>query len=70
MAIGNMILVLVTRFIVLFRWTALVYIIGFCELTRVARIIAEREFRAFEVFMFSSFPAVSPDPARYAPFPA
>jgi His/Glu/Gln/Arg/opine family amino acid ABC transporter permease subunit len=51
-AIRNMIPALVTRFIVLFMDTSLAYIIGFRELTRVARIIAEREFRAFEVFTF------------------
>jgi His/Glu/Gln/Arg/opine family amino acid ABC transporter permease subunit len=48
----NMIPALVTRFIVLFMDTSLAYIIGVRELTRVARIIAEREFRAFEVFTF------------------
>ncbi len=51
-AIRNMIPALVTRFIVLFMDTSLAYIIGYRELTRVARIIAEREFRAFEVFTF------------------
>ncbi len=51
-AIRNMIPALVTRFIVLFMDTSLAYIIGFRELTRVARIIAEREFRAFEVYTF------------------
>jgi len=51
-AIRNMIPALVTRFIVLFMDTSLAYIIGYRELTRVARIIAEREFRAFEVYTF------------------
>jgi len=51
-AIRNMIPALVTRFIILFMDTSLAYIIGFRELTRVARIIAEREFRAFEVYTF------------------
>jgi len=51
-AIRNMIPALVTRFIVLFMDTSLAYVIGFRELTRVARIIAEREFRAFEVYTF------------------
>ncbi|MFQ5829375.1 MAG: amino acid ABC transporter permease [Candidatus Methylomirabilia bacterium] len=51
-AIRNMIPALVTRFIILFMDTSLAYIIGFRELTRVAKIIAEREFRAFEVFTF------------------
>ncbi|MBI4588279.1 MAG: amino acid ABC transporter permease [Candidatus Rokubacteria bacterium] len=51
-AILNMIPALVTRFIVLFMDTSLAYIIGYRELTRVARIIAEREFRAFEVYTF------------------
>lgn len=51
-AIRNMVPALVTRFIVLFMDTSLAYIIGFRELTRVARIIAEREFRAFEVYTF------------------
>jgi His/Glu/Gln/Arg/opine family amino acid ABC transporter permease subunit len=51
-AIKNMIPALVTRFIVLYMDTSLAYIIGVRELTRVARIIAEREFRAFEVFTF------------------
>ncbi len=51
-AIRNMIPALVTRFIVLFMDTSLAYIIGIRELTRVARIIAEREFRAFEVYTF------------------
>ena len=51
-AIRNMIPALVTRFIILFMDTSLAYIIGVRELTRVARIIAEREFRAFEVFTF------------------
>jgi ABC-type sugar transport system ATPase subunit len=43
---------LVTRFIILYMDASLAYIIGVRELTRVARIIAEREFRAFEVFTF------------------
>ena len=47
-----MIPALVTRFIILYMDTSLAYIIGVRELTRVARIIAEREFRAFEVFTF------------------
>lgn len=51
-AIRNMFPALVTRFIILFMDTSLAYIIGYRELTRVARIIAEREFRAFEVFTF------------------
>lgn len=51
-AVRNMIPALVTRFIILFMDTSLAYIIGFRELTRVAKIIAEREFRAFEVFTF------------------
>lgn len=51
-AIRNMIPALVTRFIILYMDTSLAYIIGVRELTRVARIIAEREFRAFEVFTF------------------
>jgi His/Glu/Gln/Arg/opine family amino acid ABC transporter permease subunit len=51
-AIRNMIPSLVTRFIILFMDTSLAYIIGVRELTRVARIISEREFRAFEVFTF------------------
>jgi His/Glu/Gln/Arg/opine family amino acid ABC transporter permease subunit len=51
-AIRNMLPALVTRFIILFMDTSLAYIIGYRELTRVARIIAEREFRAFEVFTF------------------
>lgn len=51
-AIRNMIPALVTRFIILFMDTSLAYIIGVRELTRVARIIAEREFRAFEVYTF------------------
>lgn len=51
-AIRNMIPALVTRFIILFKDTSLAYIIGVRELTRVARIIAEREFRAFEVYTF------------------
>lgn len=51
-AIRNMVPALVTRFIVLFMDTSLAYIIGYRELTRVARIIAEREFRAFEVYTF------------------
>ena len=51
-AIRNMIPALVTRFIILYMDTSLAYIIGVRELTRVARIIAEREFRAFEVYTF------------------
>jgi His/Glu/Gln/Arg/opine family amino acid ABC transporter permease subunit len=51
-AIRNMVPALVTRFIILYMDTSLAYIIGVRELTRVARIIAEREFRAFEVFTF------------------
>lgn len=51
-AVRNMIPSLVTRFIILFMDTSLAYIIGVRELTRVARIISEREFRAFEVFTF------------------
>lgn len=51
-AVRNMIPALVTRFIILFMDTSLAYIIGYRELTRVAKIIAEREFRAFEVFTF------------------
>ncbi len=51
-AIRNMIPALVTRFIILYMDTSLAYIIGVRELTRVARIIAEREFRAFEVYAF------------------
>ncbi|MFQ5896610.1 MAG: amino acid ABC transporter permease, partial [Nitrospinota bacterium] len=50
-AIRNMAPSLVTRFIILFMDTSLAYIIGFRELTRVARIIAEREFRAFELYV-------------------
>jgi His/Glu/Gln/Arg/opine family amino acid ABC transporter permease subunit len=51
-ALRNMVPALVTRFIILYMDTSLAYIIGVRELTRVARIIAEREFRAFEVFTF------------------
>jgi polar amino acid transport system permease protein len=49
-ALRHMLPALVTRFIILFMDTSLAYIIGVRELTRVARIIAEREFRPFEVF--------------------
>jgi His/Glu/Gln/Arg/opine family amino acid ABC transporter permease subunit len=51
-ALRNMVPALVTRFIILYMDTSLAYIIGVRELTRAARIIAEREFRAFEVFTF------------------
>ncbi|MFQ5839098.1 MAG: amino acid ABC transporter permease [Candidatus Methylomirabilales bacterium] len=51
-AIRNMIPALVTRFIILFMDTSLAYIIGYRELTRAAKIIAEREFRVFEVYTF------------------
>lgn len=49
-ALRHMLPALVTRFIILFMDTSLAYIIGVRELTRVARIIAEREFRPVEVF--------------------